>query len=107
MGRISLGAAGKGFPIDAFAAVQHAHATQYGKVAEAYDIGPLQAEQQNHFRRPYTDAFESGKRLNGFGIRCPRKRGKVKFAALHLRRNLLNVGDFFEGGAALLQLGGG
>lgn len=58
----------KELAVDAAVVIDHAQSALDGEVIVAENIGPLQAKQQDHLRRPYADALQTAQPKNGFFI---------------------------------------
>lgn len=84
--------------------IEHTQSAQNGEVVKAENVGALQAEKQDHFRRPHTDTLEGGECADGVGIAHVCHGINFKRAALHLCGKVGDILRFSECHAERLQL---
>ena len=90
--------------VDRAVVVDHAQAALDGKIVVAQDIRALQAEQQDHLRRPDADALEAAERPDGVCVAHVRHGVQIKCAGMDLFGEVRDVFRLAEGHAERLQL---
>ena len=95
----------KQFAVNFAVVVDHPQTALDGKVVVAENVGPLHTEQQNHLRRPNTDALQGAQFADGVLVAFLPDALRIERTAVDTLGKIGDVLRFAKGHAQRLQFG--